>query len=103
MRKLSNSATIRTTARTAGRKKKMATSLNVGETVKLHKGLKGVVKFIGQVHFMKTEMVGLELLEGVGDTNGKKGGRTYFKCADKKGKFVTFSEVSHVYKNRAKD
>jgi len=86
------------------RKKKMATHVDIGEQIKLHNGLKGQVRFVGIVHWTKKEMVGIELTDGdVGDTNGKKDGKTYFKCHNNGGMFITYPQISHVYRKRAKD
>jgi len=89
----------KSTVRSTGRKK-FASTVNVGERVKLHNGFKGVARFVGQVHFMKKTMVGLELTDGEGDNDGSKNGQRYFNCNPGVGKFVTFEEISHVYKIR---
>jgi len=43
-------------------KKKVASHLDLGEQVKLHNNLKGIVRFVGIVHWTKEEMVGIEIL-----------------------------------------
>jgi len=51
--------------------------VEVGERVKLHNNMKGTVRFVGIVHWHKQdEMVGLELSDGEGDTNGTRDGKT---------------------------
>jgi len=86
------------------RKKKMATHVDLGEQIKLHNGVKGQVRFVGIVHWTNQEMVGIELIDGdVGDTDGSRDGKTYFKCHKKGGMFITYPQISHVYRKRAKD
>lgn len=99
------STTVRNndTIRGTQRKKKFASTVNVGEKLKLHNNMKGVVRFTGEVHFMKSFMVGIEVIEGQGDNDGSKNGQRYFQCAPGTGKFVTLQEISHVYKIRQKD
>merc|ERR1719361_2775502 len=86
------------------RRKKFANTIALEEKVKLHNGMKGYVKFQGHAHFNPSQiMVGIHLIDGEGDCDGTKRGYTYFQCPPKRGKFVTLSEVSHVYRPRPKD
>eukprot|EP00493_Phyllostaurus_siculus_P026951 UN27297 len=49
-------------------------------------------------------MVGIEIIgDGKGNTNGTRDGKSYFGCKQNRGRFVSYSQISHVYRRRKKD
>jgi len=85
-------------------KKKVASHVDLGEQVKLHNNLKGIARFVGIVHWTKEKMIGIEILgDGKGNTNGSRDGKSYFGCKQNRGRFVSYSQISHVYRRRKKD
>eukprot|EP01084_Bolivina_argentea_P097462 175195_1 len=60
-------------------------SYKVGDRVKIPKGAEGTVRYVGKVTFATGTHLGVELDDAVGDNNGKKKGKTYFKCKKQHG------------------
>merc|ERR1712154_414925 len=56
--------------------------LELNDFVALNNGQKGLIRYIGTVHFGKGEWFGIELTDGsVGRHDGKVGNQRYFKTA----------------------
>ncbi|KAH7321201.1 dynein associated protein-domain-containing protein [Stachybotrys elegans] len=60
----------------------------VGQTVQLTDGRKGIVRFVGQTSFQVGEWIGVELEEKTGKNDGSVRGERYFDCPMGYGMFV---------------
>ena len=71
---------------------------------KLSRNVPGVVKFVGRTNFHKSTMVGVELAEPAGKTNGTVDGVSYFFCRKRFGIFlpVTSKLIAKVVKKSEK-
>jgi len=101
MRNLSGQSACR--ASVSGKRKKVAIDVKVGERIKCHDGVKGVVKFMDFVHFTNVPMIGIIVIDGEGDCDGSWDNHTYFQTKPGKGRFCSHPEISHVYRHRASD
>jgi len=101
MRNISGASATRPSV--SGKRKKVAIDVKLGERIKCHDGIKGIVKFLGFVHFTNVPMVGIIVTDGQGDGDGSWDNHKYFETKPGKGKFCSHPEISHVYRNRASD
>ncbi|KAI8934700.1 hypothetical protein NX059_008389 [Plenodomus lindquistii] len=60
----------------------------VGQTVETATGQKGVVKYVGSIHFASGIYVGIELATADGKNDGSVRGQRYFTCEEDHGLFV---------------
>eukprot|EP00494_Astrolonche_serrata_P002264 UN02270 len=66
------------------RAKRTTNKINIGDTIKCHSGVKGVVKFQGPVLYFKEIKVGIEIIsEHKGDCNGTYDGKNILKEKEK--------------------
>lgn len=70
------------------------THLLNGDVVMINeqKGL-AIVRFVGEVDFTDQIMLGAELSDALGDNDGSKDNKTYFKCPQNHGVFFPLNEV----------
>lgn len=70
------------------------THLLNGDVVMINeqKGL-AIVRFVGEVDFTDQVMLGAELSDALGDNDGTKDNKTYFKCPQNHGVFFPLNEV----------
>lgn len=70
------------------------THLLNGDVVMINeqKGL-AIVRFVGEVDFTDQIMLGAELSDALGDNDGTKDNKTYFKCPQNHGVFFPLNEV----------
>eukprot|EP00494_Astrolonche_serrata_P027585 UN27848 len=69
--------------------------------IKCKSGVKGIVRFQGPVLYFKDIRVGIEVAPDFqGDCNGTCDGKRYFKVKKKRGLFIQFDSISHVYRRR---
>ena len=66
--------------------------MNVGDEISL-RGLKGVVRYVGEYHVKPGTWVGIELETPRGKNNGTIAGKQYFECEDKHGLFLSLEDA----------
>ena len=69
-----------------------AIEMNVGTEISL-RGLKGVVRYVGDYHVKPGTWVGIELETPRGKNNGVIAGKKYFECEDKHGLFLSMEDA----------
>jgi len=68
-------------------------TITIGDEVELTDGLKGEVKFIGELQGKQGIFYGIELQDNKGTNDGSIDNHYYFKTKDKKGKFVQIGSI----------
>ena len=72
----------------------------VNDYVSLTNKRKGLIRYIGTVHFGNGQWFGIELIDGsIGNHDGKVGKTRYFKTASKCGIFVTRDQIKKLLKS----
>ena len=66
--------------------------MNVGDEISL-RGLKGVIRYVGEYHVKPGTWVGIELETPRGKNNGTIAGKQYFECEDKHGLFLSLEDA----------
>lgn len=61
---------------------------SIGQVIQLTDGRLATVRFIGPVHFVDGDWVGVELEDESGKNDGEVRGQRYFDCAPNRGMFV---------------
>eukprot|EP00483_Globobulimina_turgida_P005664 UN05674 len=71
----------------------------LNDYISLKNKRKGLIRYIGNVHFGNGEWFGIELMDGtIGNHDGKVGNKRYFKTASKCGIFVTHDQIKKLLK-----
>ena len=74
--------------------------MDLNDYVLLTNKQRGLIRYIGNVHFGKGEWFGIELIDGsIGTHDGKVGNQRYFKTASKNAKFVKCDAIRKILKS----
>eukprot|EP00730_Choanoeca_flexa_P014598 TRINITY_DN6440_c0_g1_i1.p1 TRINITY_DN6440_c0_g1~~TRINITY_DN6440_c0_g1_i1.p1 ORF type:complete len:448 (+),score=83.22 TRINITY_DN6440_c0_g1_i1:93-1436(+) len=76
-----------------------ASSLEVGDKVSIANNRRGVVKYLGTVHFASGTYAGVQLDDPLGKHNGTVDGQTYFTCKQYYGVMVPVHQVKILSKS----
>jgi dynactin 1 len=76
-------------------------NLRLNQTVQTKDGKKGVVRYIGNLHFVDGDWLGLELPTAAGKNDGSVKGERYFQCQPGYGVFVNRQTVVKVLEQPA--
>jgi len=81
-------------------RKKEASTLKIHDEVRTTEGMKGIVKYQGEVKGLGY-VIGLDIFVGRGNHDGRYNGRKYFATKKNRGKFVHQADISHVYRTNS--
>jgi len=73
-------------------------SFSINDRVLIDGLLKGTIRYIGRTSFSPVVVAGIELDEGVGNTDGKFRDKRYFSCLPDHGLFSPVANIAHLEK-----
>ena len=75
--------------------------ITICDEVELQQNLRGIIRFIGEIHQRKGIYYGIELFESKGKSNGSICDIRYFKCKIKRGLFVRRNRINRVFPQKS--